>query len=136
MSSIADNVILTFPPRPVSRWERALLAEWLAAAQREGHDVHGAFVSERRSDDPMLFGRIVIVLWSSPDPAFLVHSPAGFAFWVVMAVSAWDQLRRLPTLCAALNSIRPVLDEPCSGTEEFFSNLPVDRHYLTGRHER
>jgi hypothetical protein len=54
MPSNADKVILTFPPRPLSQWEKALLAAWLAATQRRGLDVHRAFVSERRGDDPKI----------------------------------------------------------------------------------
>jgi hypothetical protein len=127
-----DNVILTFPPRPVSHWERALLAEWLAATQRNGLDVHRAFVSERRGDNPKILGRIVVVLRSSPDqPSFLVHSPAEFPFWVVMAAPAWEEVWRFPTLRAALNAIRPVLDEPGPTGGDFFSNLSeVDPHHL------
>ena len=112
MPSTADNVILTFPPRPVSQWERALLAEWYAATQRDGLDIHRAFVSERRGDDPKVAGRIVIVLRASKDPSFLVHSPTESTFWVVTAAPNWDELQRFRTLRAALNSIRPVLDGP------------------------
>jgi hypothetical protein len=54
MPSHADNVILTFPPRPVSQWERALVAEWFVVTQREGAGITRAFVSERRGDDRRL----------------------------------------------------------------------------------
>ena len=54
MPSNLDNVILTFPPRPISQWERAVLAEWFAATKRKGLDIAEAFVSERRGDDPMI----------------------------------------------------------------------------------
>lgn len=103
----ADNAILKFPSRLISPGERALLAEWFATTQRKGLDVHRAFVSEHRSDDPMLFGRIVIELRSSKEPAFLIHSLAEML----------GGAGRGGTLChlrTALNSIRPVLDEPCS----------------------
>jgi hypothetical protein len=112
MPSAADNVILTFPPRPISQWERALLSEWYAATQRDGLDVHRAFVSERRGDDPKIAGRIVIVLRAKKDPAFLVHSPTESTFWVVTAGPHSDGLQRFRTLRAALNSIRPALDGP------------------------
>jgi hypothetical protein len=56
MPSNLDNVILTFPPRPISQWERAVLAEWFAATKRKGLDIAEAFVSERRGDDPSLAG--------------------------------------------------------------------------------
>ena len=74
---------LTFPPRPISQWERALLAEWFAATQRDGLDVHRAYVSERRGDDPKIVGRIVVVARPSKDPSHLVYSPAESTFWVV-----------------------------------------------------
>ena len=112
MPSTADNVILTFPPRPISQWERALLAEWFAATQREGLDVVRAFVSERRGDDPRVLGRIVVMLRAAKDPAFLVYSPAESAFWVVASAPGWNEFERFRTLRAALNSIRPVLEMP------------------------
>lgn len=112
MPSHADNVILTFPPRPVSQWERALVTEWYAATQREGIDVTRAFVSERRGDDPKIAGRIVVVIRPSKEPTHLVYSPAQAAFWVVATGNDWKQLQRFRTLRAALNSIRPVLPMP------------------------
>jgi hypothetical protein len=119
MPSTADNVILTFPPRPISQWERALLAEWFAAAQGDGFDVQSAYVSERRGDDPRIAGRIVVVLRASREPSFVVYSPSESTFWVVVAAPNWNQLQRFGTLRAALNSIRPVLDGPdtISGAE-------------------
>jgi hypothetical protein len=112
MPSNVDNVILTFPPRPISQWERAVLAEWFAATQRAGMDVIRAFVSERRGDDPRIVGRIAVLLRGSKEPAYLVYSPAESTFWVVAATPNWSELQRFRTLRAALNSIRPVLDEP------------------------
>ena len=114
MPTPADNVILTFPPRPVSQWERALLAEWFAATQREGLDVARTFVSERRGDDPKVVGKIVVALRGDRAPAYLVYSPAESAIWVVACGPMWSQLQRFRTLRAALNSIRPVLDEPAA----------------------
>ena len=64
MPSNTDNVILTFPPRPISQWERAVLAEWFAATKRKGLDIAQAFVSERRGDDPKIVGRIVMRSWN------------------------------------------------------------------------
>lgn len=112
MPSPADNVILTFPPRTVSREEQALLAEWFAATQRADLDVERAFISERRGDDPNIVGRIVVVLRSSKHPAFLAFAPTESLFWAVTAAPAWDKVHRFRTLRAALNWIRPVLDEP------------------------
>jgi hypothetical protein len=112
MLSAADNVVLTFPPRPISQWERAQLAEWHAAARERAPDIGRAFVSERRSDHPRIAGRIVVTLRSSQDPAYIVHAPVGLTFWVVAAAPDWDTLHRFRTLTAALNFIRPVLAEP------------------------
>lgn len=89
-----------------------MLAEWFAATQRKKSDVTSAFISERRGDDPRFYGKIGIVLRASREPAYLVHSPAGSAIWVVTTGHAWNQVQRFRTLRSALNSIRPVLDEP------------------------
>lgn len=112
MPSHADNVILTFPPRPISQWERALVAEWFAATQRERAGITRAFVSERRGDDPKIVGRIVMIERPSREPTHLVYSPAEFAFWVVTVAPNWNEPQRFRTLRAALNSIRPVLETP------------------------
>jgi RimJ/RimL family protein N-acetyltransferase len=109
MLSPADNVVLTFPPRPLSQWERAQLAEWHAAARLRAPDIGRTFISERRTDHPRIAGRIVVTLRSSQDPAYLVHSPTGLTFWVVAAAPDWDTLLRFRTLLDALNFIRPVL---------------------------
>ena len=123
MPTPADNVILTFPPRPISQWERALLAEWYTATRREGLDVARAFVSGRRGDDPRIAGRIVVVLRSSKEPAFCVYSPAESAIWVVASGPEWNELQRFRTLRAALNSIRPVLEMRETTTGEQNSNF-------------
>lgn len=112
MPTNPDNVILTYPPRPISQWERALLAEWFAATQRDGLDVSRAFVSERRGDEPRMLGKIVVVMRGGREPAHLVYSPRETAFWVVTSAPNWDHVHRHRTLRAALNSIRPVLDMP------------------------
>jgi hypothetical protein len=112
MPSHADNVILTFPPRPISQWERALLAEWFVATKREGLDIARAFVSERRGDEPKIVGRIVVVARPSKEPTHLVYSPAESTFWVVTMAPNWNEPQRYRTLRAALNSIRPVLEMP------------------------
>ena len=112
MLSSADNVVLTFPPRPLSEWERAQLAEWQAAARERAPDIGLVFISERRTDHQRVAGRIVITLRSSQNPAYLVHAPTGLTFWVVATAPDWDTLHRFRTLLVALNFIRPVLSEP------------------------
>ncbi len=111
MSSSADAVMLTFPPRPVSQWERAVLAEWFAATQLHSQGVAAAYVSESRGDDPMMYGRIVVTVRPSNEPAHLVYSPAGSAIWVVASAPDWRSVRRFRTLRSALNGIRQVLAE-------------------------
>lgn len=124
MPSNADNVILTFPPRPVSDWERALVAEWFAATREDDLGISHAFVSERRGDDPMIAGRIAVVEQPSSQPTHVIYSPAGQTFWVVASAPAWCDLQRFRTLRAALNAIRPVFDtaEATRG-REFASGL-------------
>lgn len=112
MPSNADNVILTFPPRPVTDWERSIVVEWFAATQFGGLDIAQAFVSERRGDDPMLAGRIVIVEEPAKAPTHVVYAPAGSTFWVVASARPLGDLQRFRSLRAALNSIRAVFDEP------------------------
>jgi hypothetical protein len=114
MPSNADSVILTFPPRPISQSERAVVAEWLAATKRKGLDIAQAYVSERRGDDPMIVGRIVIVVHPGTEPSHLIYSPSGSTFWVVSSAPVWGNLLRCRTLRAALNAVRPVLDGPDS----------------------
>lgn len=110
MPSNADNVILTFPPRPIAPRDRALLYEWFEATQRQDSSVIAAYVSERRGDDPMIAGRIAIVVSSNPfarEPTHLVYSPAGSTFWVVAGARNFSSLQRFATLQDALNSIHP-----------------------------
>ena len=112
MPSNADNVISTFPPRPIAPRDRTLLYEWFEATRRQATDVVAAYVSERRGDDPMMAGRIAIVVSSNPfarDPTHLVYSPAGSTFWVVAAAQNFASLRRFATLQDALGSIHPAL---------------------------
>jgi hypothetical protein len=112
MPSNADNVILTFPPRPITLWQRNVVAEWFAGTQQQGLDIARAYVSERRGDDPMIAGRIAVVVWPNQEPTHLIYSPAESTFWVVSSAPSWGDLHRFGTLQAALNSIRPVFDEP------------------------
>jgi len=89
-----------------------MLAEWFAATHQQGLGITKAYVNERRGDDPMIVGRIVIVAWPSNAPAHVVYSPAGSTFWAVASPGLSGDLQRVRTLRAALNSIRPVLEEP------------------------
>ncbi len=87
---------------------------WLATAC----DVASAYVSERRSDDPALYRRIVVTVGPDPGPSFLIHAPGGISCWLVSSVGRGSDVRRFDSLRAALNSIRPVfsLNAAESGT--------------------
>ncbi len=89
-----------------------MLAEWLAAVQRDGCGIANAYVCERRGDDPMLAGRIVVLEQPGHAPSYLVYSLSECTFWVVSSSPDFAELRRFRTLRDALNAIRPVLDEP------------------------
>ena len=60
MPKPAVDILLTFPPRMLSPAEQTLVQEWLELA----NDVPLAYVSQRRSDDPTFFGRVVIATGS------------------------------------------------------------------------
>jgi hypothetical protein len=112
MPSNADDVILTFPPRPISDWERALVAEWFAATRHDDLGITRAYVSERRGGDPVLAGRTMVVELPNKLPSHVIYSPAGSIIWVTSSAPLWRDLRRFGTLRAALDAIRPVFDEP------------------------
>ena len=99
------HVMLTFPARELSPFERELVRDWLALAS----DVSDAYVSTRRSDDPALYRRIVVTDAADGRPTHLVHRPGGQELWVKMTVGPYPQIKMFGTLREALNSIRPVL---------------------------
>jgi hypothetical protein len=111
MPNRTGDVLRTFPPRPLNPDERALVEMWLSVAC----DVASAYVSERRSDDPALYRRVVVTLGPEPGPSYLVHAPAGISCWLVTSVGHGCEVRTFDTLRAALNSIRPVFEINASG---------------------
>jgi len=125
MPSNADNVLLTFPPRPISQWERTVLADWFAATRRAHLDIAAAYVSERRGDDPMIVGRIVVATRPDNGPSHLIYSPAESTFWVVAAAPGWNNLTRFRSLRDALNSIRPVLEVDEAPPRGELTDVPV-----------
>jgi hypothetical protein len=112
MTDRTGDVLRTFPPRPLNPDERALVDTWLAATC----NVASAYVSERRSDDPALYRRIVITVGPDPGPSLLVHAPTGISCWLVTMVGHGSEVRRFDTLRAALNSIRPVFTLNAAGS--------------------
>jgi hypothetical protein len=105
MPKPVNHILLTFPPRLLSAAEERLVVEWLGMAQ----NIVVAYISQRRSDDPMLQNRIVISRSPDRSPEFIVHSPNGVDCWLVSTTSAEPTVRRFETLRSALNSIWPVL---------------------------
>lgn len=103
MTEQAENVLRTFPPRPLNPDERALVATWLASAC----DIASAYVSERRGDDPALYRRIVVTTGPQRTPSYLVHAPTGMDCWLLSEIKS-GEVQRFDSLAAALNAIRPV----------------------------
>src|SRR5262249_15760428 len=100
-------VMLTFPPRELSLSESDLVREWLALAG----DVPNCYISSRRSDDPAVYRRVVVTDGRDRLPIHLIHAPGGQSLWVKMTVGPPRQTDTYPSLRAALNSIRRVLDD-------------------------
>lgn len=107
MMDRTNEVLRTFPPRPLNPDERELVGEWFAATG----DVTSAFISERRGDDPAMYRRIVIALGPGREPSYLVHAPMGMSCWLVFVPRGDSEVHRFDTLRAALNFIRPVFAE-------------------------
>jgi hypothetical protein len=105
MSKTAADILLIFPPRMLSSTEQVLVQEW----RRLAGDVPSAYVSERRSDDPAFFGRVVIATGPDTKPSHTVHVPAGSVLWLVTSMGPPQSVRQFDTLREALNSVRPVL---------------------------
>jgi len=121
------NVIRHLPPRMLSPDERGLFAEWFAAVG----DVASAYVSRRQSDDPAFQNRIIIAAKPGGKPTHVIYASAGRNIWVVCSAGSRTRIRRFPTLCAALNSIRPVLVDakPVNVLEELKPAAPPVRGY-------
>jgi hypothetical protein len=104
------DMIRHLPARLLTPEERALVAEWFAAAG----DIAEAYASNRRGDDPALHHRVVIITNPGAGPSHLVHAPSGRDIWIVFSLGKRTKIKRFPTLRAALNSVRPVLVETTS----------------------
>jgi hypothetical protein len=103
--SKATQALLSFPPRALSEPERELFSEWLSRAG----DIPLAFISQRRSDDPRMYLRIVIWLDAGGERVYTVHTPSVGAGWLVAPFDQPSLANIYDTLRDALNSIRPVL---------------------------
>jgi hypothetical protein len=100
-----EDILHTFPARPLRADERELVAEWLAAAS----DVSSAFVSERRTDDPAIHSRIAISVERSGAFTHFIHTPVHNDVWIVLNVHYRPEVHQFDSLLEALNFIRPVL---------------------------
>ena len=105
MAAGTVDVLRTLPPRPLRLDERELVVEWLAAAG----DVALAYVSERRTDDPAIYRRIVIIKDAYNGPTYFIHTPSNMDTRILLHVSPELEGHRFDSLRDALNSIRPVL---------------------------
>jgi hypothetical protein len=97
------HVLMTFPPRPLTDGERETLRVWAT----EVDDV-AAFVSERRSDDPAIYRRIVISRASTGQRLYFIRPPHSNDSWLVLSAKESEDIARCPSLRAALNFVRPV----------------------------
>jgi hypothetical protein len=79
MPKPAVDILLTFPPRMLSSTEQMLVQEWIGLA----NDVPFAYVSQRRSDDPAFFGRVVIATGPDTKPSHTIHAPAESTLWLL-----------------------------------------------------
>lgn len=103
MDLYIDNVIEGSPPRLLTHEERLIVRAWAEASS-----VHSAFVSERRTDDPAIYRRIVVLRRVTKRQLYLVHCPQDSNCWIVQSAVERDNLGYFPTLRDALSFIRPV----------------------------
>jgi hypothetical protein len=83
--------------------ERLLLRDWIEAAP-----AYTAFISERRTDEPAIYRRIVISLRATREHLYLVHAATEPACWVMLCIATGEYAGRFPTLRAVLDYIEPV----------------------------
>jgi len=105
MAKTAADILLIFPSRMLSPTEQVLVEEWLGLTA----DVPLAYVSQRRSDDPAFFGRVVIATGPDTKPSHTIHAPAESTLWLLTSMGPPRSVRQFNTLHDALNSVRPVL---------------------------
>jgi hypothetical protein len=103
MDHYIDSLLEGSPPRPLTDKERLMVRAWAEASS-----VHSAFVSERRTDDPAIYRRIVVLRRVTKRYLYLIHCPQGSNCWIVLSAVERDNLGYFPTLRDALNFIRPV----------------------------
>jgi len=103
MEHSTQNVLRTSPPRPLTDDERRLLDDWVQAAQG-----FTAFISERRTDEPAIYRRIVISVRATRQHLYLIHAAAEPACLIMLCIATGEYAGRFPTLRAVLDYIEPV----------------------------
>ena len=104
MDSSIQHVLRTSSPRSLTDDERLLLLDWIQAAQR-----FTAFISERRSDEPAIYRRIVVSLRATRQHLYLLHAATEPAGWIMLTIATGEYAGRYPTLRAVLDYIEPVV---------------------------
>ncbi len=139
MNHSVKSVQRIFPPRPLTDGERAILLGWSIAAKD-----FSAFVSERRSDDPAVYRRIVISRRVDNRRLYLIHSHQNSDHWIMVSAADQEDVGHFPTLRAALNYISPVTvaapltdvpgdDQDPSRHERALRTVQATVSYLQGR---
>jgi hypothetical protein len=123
MDHSIQNVLRTSPPRPLTDDERLLLHDWVRGAQG-----FTAFVSDRRTDEPAIYRRIVISVRATRQHLYLVHAATEPACWMMLSIATGEYAARLPTLRAVLESIEPV-----ALSERRHAPARLDKHPATPR---
>ena len=103
MSDLIDRVLRTFPPRPLTEAERELLLDWVETARD-----FQAFVSERRSDDPAIYRRVVVSHRNTQQHLYLIHCPKDLDCWIMVSPVGGKSIGRFASLRTALEYIGPV----------------------------
>ena len=105
MENGEGRALAAFPPRAITPLEAALFRQWLSRAG----DIPLAYISERRSDDPRFYRRIVIKMDRDTEPVCTVHAPSVGSRWIVSYLGTPFNAEVYDSLRDALNSIMPVL---------------------------
>ncbi len=118
MDQNTESVLGASPPRPLTDDERQFLHAWIA-----GTEVLSAFLSERQTDDPAIFGQIVVFRRATKRHLYLIHCPQGANCWIVLSAVERENLGYFSTLRAALNYISPFtsvkrVDGPASADKD------------------
>ena len=107
MPNRAALALLSFPPRALNPSELDLFREWLSRAG----EIALAYVSERRSDDPRFYRRIVVRIDRRREDVCTVHAPSTGtgSQWIVTFPNQPRDAELYESLRDALNSIWRVL---------------------------